>query len=89
MVGSPIVGSGIKGGGGFHAETQRAPRRVFLRLVLGPDAIVGDKGFRVGEIGRDARGGDGFVLLDALGDIEVEVEELLEEVFFGGEAVGG
>jgi hypothetical protein len=43
----------------------------------------------VGDIGRDAGGSDGFAGVDALGRFEVEVEELLEEVAFGGEAVGG
>lgn len=53
------------------------------------DAVVGDEGFWIGEIGRDAGGGDGIVEVDARGDFEVEVEELLEEVAIGGEAVGG
>lgn len=43
----------------------------------------------VGDIGRDAGGGDGVVVVDVRGDFEVEVEELLEEVFFRSEAVGG
>jgi len=43
----------------------------------------------VGEIGRDAGGGDRVVAVDAHRHFEVEVEELLEEVAIGGEAVGG
>jgi hypothetical protein len=46
-----------------------------------------DFGFR--EVGRDAGGGDRFAAIDAGRDFEVEVQELLEEVFLGGEAVGG
>src|SRR6266567_5079756 len=34
-------------------------------------------------------GGDGLAGGDSGGDVEVEFEELGEEVFFGGEAVGG
>jgi hypothetical protein len=60
-----------------------------LSACIRADEIVGDEGFWVGEIGRDAGGGDGFAAVDARGDFEVEVEELPEEVFLGGEAVGG
>jgi hypothetical protein len=52
------------------------------------DAVVGDKGLRIRKVGRDAGGGDGFVAIDARGDVEVEVKELLEEVFLDGEAIG-
>jgi hypothetical protein len=55
----------------------------------GADAVVGDERFGVGEIGWDAGGGDGVVAVDALRHFEVEVKELLEEVAFGGETVGG
>jgi hypothetical protein len=43
----------------------------------------------VGEVGREAGGGDGFVAVDAGGYFEVQVEELLQEIIVGGEAVGG
>jgi hypothetical protein len=46
-----------------------------------------DFGFR--EVGRDAGGGDWFAAFDALPHFEIEVEQLLEEVLLGGEAVGG
>jgi len=55
----------------------------------GADAVGGDEGFGVGEVGRDAGGGDALRCVDARGHFEVEVEELLEEVAFGGKAVGG
>jgi hypothetical protein len=51
------------------------------RLVGGADAVVGDEGFGVWEVGRDAGGGDAFAAVDAGGHFEVEVEELFEEVF--------
>jgi len=57
------------------------PRRVSDLLLCGADAVVGDEGFGVREVGRDAGGGDGFVAIDARGDFKVEVEELLKEVF--------
>jgi hypothetical protein len=63
--------------------------RVPLELLGRSDAVVADEGFGVGEVGRDAGGGDGFAAVDAGGHFEVEVEEFPEEVFLGGEAVGG
>jgi hypothetical protein len=60
-----------------------------LPLLGGADAVVGDEGFWIGEIRRDAGGGDDFAAFDALCDFEIEVEQLLEEVLFGREAVGG
>jgi hypothetical protein len=54
-------------------------------LLRWADAVVGDEGLGVGEVVRDAGGGDGFAAVNAGGDFEVEVEELLEEVFLGGE----
>jgi len=53
------------------------------------DAVGGDEGLGIWEVGRDAGGGDGFALFDAGGHGEVEFEELREEVLLGGEAVGG
>jgi hypothetical protein len=50
------------------------------RLLGGSDAVVGDEGFGIGEVGWDAGGGDWFGAVDACGDVEIEVEELLEEV---------
>jgi hypothetical protein len=57
-------------------------------LLGGADAVVGDEGFGVRKVGRDAGSGDWFAAIDARGDFEVEVEELLQQVFLGGEAVG-
>jgi len=55
----------------------------------GLDAVVGDqRGAVAGVACGDAGGGDGVAALLAVGDFEVEVEELLQEVFAGGEAVG-
>jgi hypothetical protein len=51
-------------------------------LLWWADAVGGDEGIGVGEVGRDAGGGDGFAAVNVGGDFEVEVEELLEEVFF-------
>ena len=56
---------------------------------LRADAVCGDERFGVRIVWRDAGGGDGFVLGEAVGDGVVEVEELGEEVGLGGEAVGG
>ena len=71
-----------------HAEIVRLAVR--LGLEFGRlDAVGGEEGLGVGEVGRDAGGGDGFALVDAGSDGEVQVEELLEEVLLGGEAVGG
>ena len=47
-----------------------------MNLFRRADAVVGDEGFGVGEVGRDAGGGDGFALVDAICHFEVEVEEL-------------
>jgi hypothetical protein len=53
------------------------------------DAVVGNEGLRIGEVGRDAGGGGALRLVDARGDFEVEVEKLLEEVVLSGKALGG
>jgi hypothetical protein len=39
--------------------------------------------------GRDAGGGDGLVVAQAVGDFGVEGEQLFEQILFGAEAVGG
>ena len=51
------------------------------RLLGGADAVVGDEGFGIGKVGRDAGGRDGFAAINAGDDVEVEIEELFEEVF--------
>ena len=54
------------------------------------DAVVGDQGVGVRAVGGgDAGGGDGGGCFFGGGDGVVEVQELLEEVFVVGEAVGG
>ena len=58
-------------------------------LAHRPDAVVGDERAGIGEAGRDAGGGDGFALLDAGRDGEIQFEKLGEEVFAGGESVSG
>ena len=46
------------------------------RLSIGrADAVGGDEGLEVGEVGRDAGGGDGFVAVNAGRDVKVEVED--------------
>jgi hypothetical protein len=54
---------------------------VGVNLHGGANAVVGDEGLEIGEIGRNAGGGDRFAAVDTRGDFEVQVEELLEEVF--------
>jgi hypothetical protein len=50
--------------------------------MVRPNAFSRDEGSRSGIL-REARGIDGFEFGDFVGDGEVEVEELGEEVFFG------
>ncbi len=59
-----------------------------LFVVYG-QAIVGKQRFRPAVGGRDAGGGDGLVVAQALGDLGVEGEQLFEQGFFGAETVGG
>src|ERR1035438_9543952 len=66
-----------------------ANRATRLRQRWRVDAVVGNEGFGLGEIGRDAGRGDRFTFLDALGDGKIQFEKLGQQVFFGGEAVGG
>ncbi len=58
-------------------------------LHCGADAVVGDEGLGIGEVGRDAGAVTLFAAVGARGDVEVEGEELFENVIARSEAVGG
>ena len=51
------------------------------------DAVVGDEGGGVTVDGGNAGRGDGFLLFDVGGDLEVEGEELGEEIGFRIKAI--
>ncbi len=53
------------------------------------DAVVRDEPSRIGEIGRDAGGRDGFSAVEAAGDFAIEDQELGEQIGFGRETISG
>jgi len=53
------------------------------------DAVVGARGLRIWERDGDAGRGYGFGFFEALGDGQVQLEKLGQQVILGGEAVGG
>ena len=59
-----------------------------LRSIRRPDAVVRDQLLRIPVAGRDAGGGDVFVVLFLLCYGVVEVEELFEQILLRAEAVG-
>ena len=54
-----------------------------------PVAVVGNEGFWSWEAGRDAGRSHGFAFFDVLDDNQVAGEKLGQQVFLGGEAIGG
>ena len=55
----------------------------------GTDAVAGDQGLGVWKRGGDAGWGYGLGFFNALGDGQVQFQKLGQQVFLGGEAVGG
>ena len=55
----------------------------------GADAVGGNRSLGVWKRGWDAGRGYGLGLFEALGDGQVQFENLGQQVFFGGETVGG
>ncbi len=51
------------------------------------DAIVCNQGLGLGVIRRDAGRGNGLGVIEALGDGQVQLQKLGQQVSFGGEAV--
>lgn len=48
----------------------------------GPDAVLGDKPRRIGIAERQTRCGDVFSVFNAIGDVEVQREDLRQKVLF-------